>query len=107
MPDLVSFPSKYLGVEPSKIDDSDFLVFKFIRPVYFAEASTSFSIEQLPDKPNFKKWVLAEDTEQIEILSSLEVGKIHTLRWLVTPQYDRASNKTKIGYTALSPLTPK
>lgn len=107
MPDLVSFPTKYLGVETSKIDNSDFFVFKFIRPVYFAEACVSFTIEQLPDKPNFKKWVLVEDTEQIEILSSLEVGKVHTLRWIVTPQFDRETRKSKLGYTALAPLPPK
>jgi len=113
MADLVSFPAKYLGSEKSSIasktstDSTDFIVFGFVRPVYFPEAAASFSIEQLPDKPNFKKWVKADDVEQLSILNSLEVNKIHSLRWLVTAQYDKESKKNKLGYTALPPLPNK
>lgn len=107
MPDLVSFPTKYLGVEPASIDKTDFFVFSFVRPVYFAEAAASFSIEQLPDKANFKKWVKSDDIEQFAILSALELNKVCTLRWVVSAQYDKESKKNKLGYTALAPLPPK
>lgn len=107
MADLVSFPAKYVGVESSSINSTDFFVFSFVRPVYFAEAAASFNIEQLPDKPNFRKWVKSDDLEQFGILNALEVGKIHTLRWLVTAQYDKESKKNKLGYTALAPLPQK
>ena len=107
MSDLVSFPAKYLGCEPALIDKQAFYVFKFIRPVYFDVAQMAFAIEQLPqEEPNFKKWVKDSDVAQFSILNALEIGKIHTLRWLASPSYDKESKKNKIGYTALPPAQP-
>ena len=101
MSDLVSFPVKYLGVEPAKIDDkvtgqsSSFYVFKFIRPAYYAPAAATFNIDQLPaETPNFKKWVKDTDVEQFAILNSLELNKIYTMRWLAVGKYDKETKRT-------------